>query len=521
MGDVGSGSLLPGAAKKPGVASPGTPAFHGNAAARSAAAKIQARFRKFMDDRDKRRVASQEGVARDPRGGGGGAHHVLLGSDDESSDEEETFSREPSAAFDAGATNVETRFTRMRESRDAPKLVKCALLTLCWFGLSTGLAMYNKTLFGARKGGFPAPLLLTSVQFAMQWMLAGLILEYVTPSLRPKRAIDWNAFSRHVAPVGVAMGFDIGLSNLSLVHVTVSFYTLAKTSSILFLLAFAFAIGVEPFSMRLTAAVLVLCLGEVLTVHGETQFNALGAALCFGAAAASGVRWVLSQRVLHSSHDKSGKARQAGGLRKSHGVHNPPVMLRVMMPVMCAVVFAFSCFKERWWATLPGSEWGSSFSDVLLDLALTAIGATMALCMSMAEFELVKETSAVTVSVIGTGKDVFTVAAAVLVFGDGFGVENFFGLLFVVSGIAAYNYHKAQSAKEQAERDAKTRDFKRRIELAAYPGRTSSSKDAGDENPKGNASRGGGGDDAAVAAAQAARDRLAAELGIGAPRPGG
>ena len=515
MGDVGSGSLLPGAAKKPGVASPGTPAFHGNAAARSAAAKIQARFRKFMDDRDKRRVASQEGVARDPRGGGGGAHHVLLGSDDESSDEEETFSREPSAAFDAGATNVETRFTRMRESRDAPNFVKCALLTLCWFGLSTGLAMYNKTLFGARKGGFPAPLLLTSVQFAMQWMLAGLILEYVAPALKPRRTIDWNAFARHVAPVGVAMGLDIGLSNLSIVHVTVSFYTLAKTSSILFLLAFAFAIGVEPVSIRLTAAVLALCLGEVLTVHGETQFNALGAGLCFGAAAASGVRWVLSQRVLQSS-----SAHPAGGLRRSHGMHNPPVMLRAMMPVMCAVVFAFSCFKERWWATLPGSEWGSSFSDVLFDLALTAIGATMALCMSLAEFELVKETSAVTVSVIGTGKDVFTVAAAVLVFGDGFGVENFFGLLFVVSGIAAYNYHKAQSAKEQAERDAKTRDFKRRIELAAYPGRSSSSKDAGDENP-GNASRGGGGDDAAVAAAQAARDRLAAELGIGAPRPGG
>jgi len=211
--------------------------------------------------------------------------------------------------------------------------------------------------------------------------------------------------------------------------------------------------------MRLTAAVLVLCLGEVLTVHGETQFNALGAALCFGAAAASGVRWVLSQRVLHSSHDKSGKARQAGGLRKSHGVHNPPVMLRVMMPVMCAVVFAFSCFKERWWATLPGSEWGSSFSDVLLDFALTAIGATMALCMSMAEFELVKETSAVTVSVIGTGKDVFTVAAAVLSFRRRVRGGELLRALFVVAGIAAYNYHKAQSAggTERSE-DAKTRE---------------------------------------------------------------
>ena len=130
-----------------------------------------------------------------------------------------------------------------------------------------------------------------------------------------------------------------------------------------------------------------------------------------------------------------------------------------------------SCFKERWWATLPGSEWGSSFSDVLFDLALTAIGATMALCMSLAEFELVKETSAVTVSEIGTGKRRrLQVAAAVLVFNHGFGVENFFGLLFVVSGIAAYNYHKVQSAKEQAERDAKARDFKRRVELAAIPG---------------------------------------------------
>lgn len=506
MGDVGSGSLLPGAGKNPGVASPGPPALHGKATARSAAAKIQARFRKFMDDRDKKHVASKEGVARDSRDVGGGAHHVLLGSDDESSDDEED--------ADANAPFTTSDLAR-------PKLVKCAFLTLCWFGLSTALAMYNKVLFGARKGGFPAPLLLTSVQFAMQWMLASFILAYVAPSLRPRRAIDWNVFLKHVAPVGVAMGLDIGLSNLSLVHVTVSFYTLAKTSSILFLLAFAFAIGVEPVSLRLTAAVLLLCLGEVLTVRGETQFNALGAALCFAAAAASGVRWVLSQRVLHSSVKNKNKnenenrasvnTKETGGLRKSHGMHNPPVMLRVMMPVMCVVVFAFSCFKERWWATLPGSEWGSSSYDVLFDLLVTLFGALMALCMSMAEFELVKETSAVTVSVIGTGKDVFTVLCAVLIFGDGFGLENFFGLVFVVSGIGAYNWHKAQSAREKAERDEEERERKRRlVELAAYPGKGTNAEGMSD-----------GGGDADVAAAQAARDRLAAELGIGAPRPGG
>jgi hypothetical protein len=147
----------------------------------------------------------------------------------------------------------------------------------------------------------------------------------------------------------------------------------------------------------------------------------------------------------------------------------------------------------------------------LFDLIVTLFGALMALCMSMAEFELVKETSAVTVSVIGTGKDVFTVLCAVLIFRDGFGVENFFGLVFVVAGIGAYNWHKAQSLREQTERDEAERERKRRaVELAAYPGKgTNAASETRDDG------------DADVAAAQAARDRLAAELGIGAPRPGG
>ena len=50
--------------------------------------------------------------------------------------------------------------------------------------------------------------------------------------------------------------------------------------------------------------------------------------------------------------------------------------------------------------------------------------------MSMAEFELLKETSAVTVMVIGTAKDVVMVACSILIFGDVF-AENFFGMFRV------------------------------------------------------------------------------------------
>jgi solute carrier family 35 protein C2 len=242
-----------------------------------------------------------------------------------------------------------------------------------------------------------------SVQFFIQYIIADLWLKYVVPSLKPKRPIPWGIYLTQVALVGVAMGLDIGLSNLALVYVTVSFYTLAKTSSILFLLIFAFALRMEPISARLTGAVMVLALGELLTVHGETQFSAVGFTLCIFASACSGLRWVLSQKVLHGhaqgqERKRGGYGRGTGGvgggggglLRASYGMQSPPVMLRAVMPVMCAVVFLFSCFKERWWATLPGSPWLDDPGDVLVDLGITALGAAMAFVMSMSEFELVK-----------------------------------------------------------------------------------------------------------------------------------
>lgn len=345
----------------------------------------------------------------------------------------------------------------------------------------------------------------------------------------------------------------------------------AETSSILFLLVFAFALRMEPISLRLTGAVMVLALGELLTVHGETQFNAAGFALCIFASACSGIRWVLSQRVLHGHENhglvagyrkRGGNGRSAGDdvgagggrggsggagsggvgggdrnggggggggrggggdtqgvhfenpvkgegvLRKSYGMHSPPVMLRAVMPIMSVVVFVFSCAKERWWTSLPGSPWLDDPGDVLVDLGVTAAGAAMAFVMSMSEFELVKETTAVTVMVIGTGKDVVTVLVSIVVFGDVFGPENFAGLFFVLCGILAYNRHKVLAAKEVAA--AVTDD-----------------DDADDEDNAAAARRGGDASRSAAADGDSSDDggdgdveielgmKLASELGVG------
>jgi hypothetical protein len=68
-------------------------------------------------------------------------------------------------------------------------------------------------------------------------------------------------------------------------------------------------------------------------------------------------------------------------------------------------------YTERWWVTLPGSPWLDDPKDVLVDLGITTAGAAMAFIMSMSEFELVKETTAVSVMVIGGAGSKFRIWA--------------------------------------------------------------------------------------------------------------
>lgn len=48
-----------------------------------------------------------------------------------------------------------------------------------------------------------------------------------------------------VVPNGITTGLDIGFSNMSLVFINLSFYTMCKATSPVFLLLFAFIWGIE------------------------------------------------------------------------------------------------------------------------------------------------------------------------------------------------------------------------------------------------------------------------------------
>ena len=82
--------------------------------------------------------------------------------------------------------------------------------------------------------------------------------------------------------------------------------------------------------------------------------------------------------------------------------------------------------------------------------ATVLFGACMAFGMTLSEFELLKTTSAITVMIIGTAKDLVTIGTSVVIYGDVLDVYNVCGLFLCLMGIIGYNNYKLQKMKKEA-----------------------------------------------------------------------
>lgn len=184
---------------------------------------------------------------------------------------------------------------------------------------------------------FPFPLFTTCLHMIVQFSLASSVM-WLFPRFRPghgavnphnteitRRAeasanekkplmTRWFYFTR-IAPCGLATGMDIGLGNMSLKFITLTFYStlhcivkcylllthrsaMCKSSVLGFVLVFAFIFRLEKPTWKLCAIITVMTIGVIMMVAGETSFNILGFILVMSAAASSGFRWSLTQILL-------------------------------------------------------------------------------------------------------------------------------------------------------------------------------------------------------------------------------
>nr|DAD37785.1 TPA_asm: hypothetical protein HUJ06_008426 [Nelumbo nucifera] len=177
-------------------------------------------------------------------------------------------------------------------------VLKTLFFILVWYTFSTCLTLYNKTLLGDHLGKFPAPLLMNTIHFAMQAVFSRAITCFWAQRFQPSVKMSWRDYFTRVVPTALGTALDVNLSNASLVFISVTFATMCKSASPIFLLLFAFAFRLETPSIKLLGIILIISVGILLTVAKETEFEIWGFIFVMLAAVMSGFRWSMTQILL-------------------------------------------------------------------------------------------------------------------------------------------------------------------------------------------------------------------------------
>ncbi|GAA6010602.1 hypothetical protein JCM10207_007758 [Rhodosporidiobolus poonsookiae] len=331
--------------------------------------------------------------------------------------------RRSSAAFNAPGDEADKHRLRVLWWRSAAINV---LFILAWYMFSTLISLYNKWMFSEDHYNFPYPLFVTSVHMLVQWTLSALALS-MFPRLRPTTRPAPKDYGTKVTPCGVATGLDIGLSNLSLRTITLSFYTMCKSSSLAFVLLFAFLFRLETPSWRLCGIILLITSGVVLMVSTETQFHFVGMVEVLTASALGGLRWSLTQLLLQ---------------KEQMGMSNPIATLFWLAPVMGATLATCSLIFDGWGNVFGQERFFGSFGATVQTMGAILFPGLLAFLMNVTEFGLIQRTSVVTLSVAGIFKEVAVIFLSTVLFGDELTPINISGLVVTIFGIALYNYLK-------------------------------------------------------------------------------
>lgn len=316
-------------------------------------------------------------------------------------------------------------------------LLKTLFYILAWYTFSTCLTLYNKTLLGDKLGKFPAPLLMNTIHFAMQAVLSKVIIRFCSPNLQPTVMMSWRDYFIKVVPTAIGTALDINLSNASLVFISVTFATMCKSASPIFLLIFAFAFKLETPSVRLLGIMFIISVGILLTVAKETEFELLGFSFVMLASVMSGFRWSMTQILLQ---------------KDAYGLKHPLALMSYVTPVMAVGTALLSLIMDPWDEFRSSIYFNNSW-HILRSCLLLLLGGLLAFFMVLTEYILVSVTSAVTVTIAGVVKEAVTILVAVFYFHDQFTLLKGIGLITIMIGVSLFNWYKYQKHQKGKPRE--------------------------------------------------------------------
>uniref|UniRef100_A0A0N4ZZ93 TPT domain-containing protein n=1 Tax=Parastrongyloides trichosuri TaxID=131310 RepID=A0A0N4ZZ93_PARTI len=294
-------------------------------------------------------------------------------------------------------------------------MIQLLFVAFLYYPLSIGLTFFQKQFIKT----FHFPLFIVAGHYLTK-LVVGYISRFFLEWKRggKKVRLPIKDQVRYLIPIGVCASFDIGLSNWALEYVTVTLYTMAKSSSILFIFLFSIFLKLERWRTSLAISSSLIAIGLFLFTWRLTQLDVLGLFLVELAALCTGIRWTVSQLVMQQDESATTIRNPIDMI-----VHVQPWMILAILPL--AWVFEGNDIQEYNYSII-------SLSTIFLNIF---IGGVLAFLMEVTEYILLLKTSGITLNILGIIKELITLLLAHYVHHDKLSTINAVGLTLCVVGM--------------------------------------------------------------------------------------
>ena len=312
-----------------------------------------------------------------------------------------------------------------------------------------GCMLMQSVLVSPQHLAFPLPIFASCVFFGLQTVLGWGTLVYMGAFWASMAEIfgtreGWRLFAAAMLPCSLATACDAALTEIALKLVSVSFYTMVKSSSLIFTLLGAFLVGLEQPHVTLLAVILITALGVVLAAWdpGQAQgTNWLGLGLVLGAAVLNAAKWTLTEVLLNQSRALASCAQRVGrraGLPGGSRQLLPLLTVFLLSPVTFGALLGASALLEE------VSAVGSLQSEWAWAGLMAGVGVLMYV-IRVVEFRYVQLVSVVAFAFLGIVRQVILIGASMALLGDVVHGVNVAGLLVTMLGVALYSWYRARA----------------------------------------------------------------------------
>jgi len=316
--------------------------------------------------------------------------------------------------------------TEAQEKKDSSEhsalLQKIRTITLCVIYMFIGPALIMLNKFILQNLTFPYPMFLSGLGVLVSGIVAQFIVKagYVTVNPARLETVSGALWYKRVLPVGLAHAATLAFGNTVYLFLGVGLIQMLKSFTPVIVMIVAYFARIETPSKYVIISVVVISVGTAMTCSFATNITIVGLLIMLGAEIAEAVRLVLTQFLLQNL--------KFGVVEGQY----------VLAPATAFWLFTVSALYE-----LPTMMENNAIVIILTNPFTFLLASCMGLGINFLTYFVIQATSSLTVKVLGTARNIFTIFLGVIFYAETIAANELLGYSVALGGFVVYNMAKS------------------------------------------------------------------------------